>query len=218
MTWVTVAVGVGTSVAGAGVGMYAQHQQASRQDEAAAAGINRQNLLRSQANADVNKNIVQAKSNSANIAKNQTAEQQQYTAALARAAGVQGGAITDQPGASKRYATDVAASRANVGQFGQDLAARTAAVDAPQITNLQTQLGLGDTATKLGMLSDTSSNQQNLTNMQVKGIIANPWLLAAGDTLKGAGAAYAGSAFKGKVPEGVSPGIQNAINNPSVYG
>ena len=195
MSGASVAIGAGVAAAGAGVDAYAQHQALNKQDQAAAAGIMRQNLLRNQAQADVAQNIKQAQQNPQNIAKNQAAEQATYASALQKAAPVQGAALTSQPGASAKYADAVMKARGDVADYGTGLAQRTAAIDAPQITNLQTQLGLGDTATKLGALSDTSGNLNNLTEMQVKAITANPWLLAAGKTLQGAGTAYAGSGY-----------------------
>lgn len=216
MSWIA----TGVAVVGSGIKMYASNQQLRKQDDLAAAGIRRQGMLRDQANADVSKTITdRAVNNDANLAANRTAEQQAYGAALQRALPVQGGAVNPVPGSSKRYAADVLASRADVGKFGQDLAGRTAAIDAPQLTNLQTQLAMGDTATKLGLLHDTSSNEENVNNMQVKAIQANPWLMTAGELMQAGGTAAAGNRFGAKKPPvaGANAGIENAAANPSVY-
>jgi hypothetical protein len=197
MSGATVAIGAGTAALGAGISSYAQNQALRKQDSAAAAGIVRQGALRQQANADVTKTITdRATNNAANLNDRKRALDEQYAAALQRAAPIQGGSIVSQPGGSKRYMAGVTGARTNVADFSRDLAARTAALDAPAATNLETQLRLGDTATKLGLLGDTSANEGNLTEMQVKAIQANPWLLAGGAALQGAGSAYAGKGVK----------------------
>jgi len=195
--------------------MYAQNQALRKQDAAAARGIMAQNALRSQANADVTKTIQdRAVDNSANLNAAKNNLQSQYALALQRAMPTQKGSLSDQPGGSKRYAAGVNAARIGVGDFSNDLAARTAALDAPAAENLQTQLRLGDTATKLGLLGDTSANQGALTDLQVKAIQANPWLLGAGAVLQGAGSAYAGGAGGKKYQPNVN-GIGPA-SSPSV--
>jgi len=216
MTGEAVAIGAGVSALGAGVSAYANNQALKKQDSAAAAGIMAQNRLRAQAQQDVSTTIQKvAQDNSANISRNQTTQQQEYAAALQRAAPTQSGAITAQPGASKRYAADVATAQAGVAKYGSDLSASTAAIDAPQLTQMQTQQTLGDTATKLGLLSDTSANQNALTQMQVRAIQANPWMLAAGSAIQGAGQGYiAGNAgAPKKAPAGWSVGGQTGDLN-----
>jgi len=214
MSGATVAIGAGVAAAGAGATAYANNQALRKQDSAAAAGIMRQNLLRGQANADVTKTIQdRAVDNSANLNAAKNSLQSQYALALQRAMPTQKGSLSDQPGGSKRYAAGVNAARTGVGQFSNDLAARTAALDAPAVENLQTQLRLGDTATKLGLLGDTSANEGALTEMQVKAIQANPWLLAGGAALQGAGSAYA-SGYKPKYQPNVN-GVGPA-SSPSV--
>lgn len=209
MSGATVAIGAGVAAAGAGVSAYANNQALRKQDATAAQGILKQGALRQQAGAEVDKTIRdRATNNAANVTANERSLNEQYAAALQRANPVQSGAVSTVPGAGKRYAADVLAARGNVSKFGTDLASRTAAIDAPALTNQQTQLAMGDTATKLGLMNDTSVNQNALTEMQVKAIQANPWLLAGGAALQGAGEAYAGGAGAkgvskyGKIPAG----------------
>jgi hypothetical protein len=147
MTGEAVAVGAGVSALGAGVGAYANNQALKKQDAAAAAGLMRQRALQGQANADVQQGVIKtATNNNANLAKNREAEQEQYAAALQRAQPVQSGSISGAPGGSKRYAADVMAARSGVADYGAKLGASTAAIDAPSLTNMQTQEALGDTA------------------------------------------------------------------------
>lgn len=158
----------------------------------------KQGELQRQANNNVQKGVIDtAKSNTANIAKNQQAEQAQYAAALARAKPTQDAAFNAQPGASSRYAADVSKAIGGNTAFGNDLAKTTSITDAPALTQQQTEQQLGDTAGKLGILSDTSANQNTLTQNKIKGEQANPWLQALGATLNGAAAGY-GSYAGGK--------------------
>jgi hypothetical protein len=201
ITATELAVGAGTAAVGAGLSAYANNQALKRQDAIAAQGIIRQGALRAQAQQDVSKTITDtATNNQANIDRNRMTQQQEYAAALQRAAPVQSGSIVAQPGASKRYAADVMSARGDVAKFGSDLGASTAAIDAPQITALQTQEKLGDTATKLGLLNDTSNSQNKLTELQVNAVKANPWITAAGQALEGAGSGYIAGYYGKKKP------------------
>jgi hypothetical protein len=189
MSGLTIAISAGLAAAGAGTEAYANNQQLRAQDRVAAQGLVQQGILKQQANADVQKNIQQAQGNQKAVNTNQADLTAQYAAALQRAAPVQGtqGAM---PGASKRYAADTTAAQQAALKYGTGLATTAAGVGAPQLTNEQTQQSLGDTATKLGGLSDQSAQQAALTNMQVQSIQANPWLLAAGAALQGASKGY----------------------------
>jgi hypothetical protein len=189
MSGLTLAISAGLAAAGAGTEAYANHQALQKQDSAAAEGIRRQQAFQKQAENDVQSNIKTAQQNQQNVTNNQKALQDQYTAALQRAAPVQGtnGAV---PGASKRYAEGTAAAKAANAKFAGDYAANTAAVGAPSLTQEQTQLGLGDTATKVGQLNSQAAQQNALTQMQVNSIKVNPWLQAAGSVLHGAAAGY----------------------------
>lgn len=196
----TIGISAGLSTLGAAATSYAGNQQMRKQDSITAAGLMKQRANQAAANADVSQSIDKnATQNHANINKNQVAEQAQYAAALARAAPARDSALSSQPGGSSRYAASVNAARSGVADYGNTLATNTAAVDAPQLTQEQTALGLGDTATKLGLIRDTSANEAALTAQQVKGVGENPWLLAGGAALQGAAAgygSYAGSKAK----------------------
>jgi len=185
MSGLALAISAGLAAAGAGTEAYANHQALTKQDQAAAAGIMAQQRLKQQAQADLQPAIQTAKNNDQNIAANRTALNSQYAAALQRAAPVQNtnGAL---PGASKTYAADVAKAVGNNQVFGKNYANLTAAGGAPILTGQQTQEQLGDVATKLGGLNTQSQNANQLTQMQVQAITANPWLLGVGALLGGA--------------------------------
>jgi hypothetical protein len=181
---------------GTGTEMYANNQALKNKDAEAAAGIRRQMSLEDQAQTNVKQAIQKVGSNNTqNIQANQNAQQAAYLDALRRAVPSQSGALESTPGASARYASDVVNAQISNKAYGANRAAAMAATDAPQLTQQQDQLALGDTATKLGLLGDTSNNEGKLTQMRVNAIAPNPWLEATGQLLKGAGgglASYSG--------------------------
>lgn len=215
MTWVA----VGVAVVGTGTELYAKNQAVRAQDKEAANNIYQQGLLRDKANADVQTNITSAKDNTANLARAQQSEQAQYGAALQRAKPTgQDAAFSAPAGASAKYATDVNAALAGNQAFGNTQAHNMSITDAPGITNLNTQLGLGDTATKIGLIGDQSQQANALSQMKVNSTIANPWLSTLGALMQAGGSAYAGSEFGGgtgtvakKAPVDIS-GTQVALN------
>lgn len=194
MTWVA----VGVAVVGTGTQLYAKNQAVRSQDREAANNIYQQGELRRQANQDVQKNIVQAKDNTANLARAQQGENAQYAAALQRAKPTgQDAAFTAPAGASSRYAADVGAALKGNADFGATQAKNMSITDAPGITNMNTQLGLGDTATKIGLIGDQSQQANALSQMKVNSTTANPWLSTLGALMSAGGSAYAGSEFGG---------------------
>lgn len=204
-TELAIAAGTATA-AGAGISAYSQNQALRKQDQIAATGIRNQDLLRNQANAGVQKTIQKVGTdNASNVEAAKNAQQTQYVDALRRAAPVQDGSLQSAPGASARYAKQVVDAQASNKAFGAEQAGLMARTDAPQLTQLHDQQTIGDEATQLGLLNDTSNSQNNLTKLQVGSVQQNPWLLAASGILKGAGAGasvYAGGMGGGKLAGG----------------
>ena len=218
MSGLTIAISAGLAVAGAGTAAYANHQALQKQDSAAAQGIQRQAALQKQAENDAQTNIKQAQQNQQNVDKNQSTLQDEYTAALQRNNGAAQSTQGALPGASKKYAEGVQSAIQANQQYGTKLAGTAAAVGAPTLTNLQTQEGLGDTATKLGMLNDQSNQQNQLTQMQVNSIAANPWMLAAGAALSGASKGYGSYAgYNGAQVAQAPPSAAVVGNDPLGY-
>lgn len=185
----TVALAAGAaSAVGAGVNAYAQNQALRKQDRIAANSIRQQAQIQSQSN-DVVRSTVQknATDQQQNLQANQQKQQAAYLDALRRAAPVQASSTPAVAGASKAYADAAASATKDNTAFGRTLATQTAKTDAPQLTALQTQQSLGDAATQLGMLNDTSSHEANLAKLQENAVTANPWLTAAGNFISGAG-------------------------------
>lgn len=190
MSGAALAISGATAAIGAGVSAYANNQAMRKQDRIAAQGIIRQQGIQDQANGQVQKVVQDAAKNTADVNNARAAQQAQYAAALQRAAPVQG-TTAAVPGGSKRYAQSVVDSLAANKTFGNNLAARTAAIDAPSIAALHTQQGIGNAATNLGLLQDTSNNEANLTSMEEKGVQPNPWAGILGSAISGAGQGYA---------------------------
>jgi hypothetical protein len=207
MTWAAIGISAGLAAAGAGTEAYANHQALTKQDQVAAAGIQAQQRLKQQAQQTIAPTIKSAQNNQQNVQANQTSLDSQYAAALNRASPVQS-TVGALPGASKAYAQSVADAQAQNRTFGTNYANLTAAAGAPVLTNQQTQEQLGGAATQLGGIQQQSANQNQLTQMQVQAITANPWLLALGSALGGASKGYGSYAgYKGpsSVASNVSP-------------
>jgi len=203
------ALAAGTAAAvGAGVQGYAQNQALRKQDRIAADSIRQQGQIQNQAQDVVRQTIQKnATEQQANLQQNQQKQQAQYLDALRRAAPVQNSSTPAVAGASKAYADAAASAQKDNVQFGRTLAGQTAAIDAPQLTQLQTQEGLGDAATQLGLINDTSNRQANLAKLREQAITANPWLNAAGQFISGAGSGLASGGGKKKAATSGGAGI-----------
>ena len=137
---------------GTGTQLYAKNQQARTQDEIAAQNIYQQGEQRAKANQVVDKNIQAAQQNPAALAQAQQTENAQYASALQRAKPTgQDAAFTAPAGASSRYAADVGTALKSNAAFGANQATNMSITDAPGIVNTNTQLGLGDSANKIGL-------------------------------------------------------------------
>lgn len=201
------------TIAGSAAEAYGNNQTLRKQDSIAAQGIRNQTALQTQAQQGVQKTIQKVGvDNAANDAQNQKIQQAQYMAALARAAPVQGSSLTTTPGASSRYAQQVVDAQAANKSFGAGQASLMARTTAPQLTQMQDQQNLGNEATQLGLLNDTSNSQANLTKLQAGSVQVNPWLLAASAALKGAGAGMSTYGGAKKVPgNGTLPDTSDGV-------
>lgn len=202
-------VGGAASAVGAGVSAYANNQALRKQDRIASDSIKAQAAQQSQADQVVKKTVQDTATNEqANLQANQQKQQNAYLEALQRAAPTQNASSPAVAGASKAYADATTKATADNATFGRTLASQMATTDAPQLTQLGTNLKLGDASTQLGLINDTSNRQANLAKLQEQAVTANPWLSAAGQFISGAGNGYASSAGGsnyskyGKIPKG----------------
>lgn len=179
------------AAAGSATSAYANNQQLRRQDNVEANSIRQQGLLRDQANQVVQKTVKStATDQQANLDANKKTQQAAYLAALQRAAPTQSTATPNVSGASKAYAQAASGATQENARFGRTLADQMSTTDAPLLTQQDTSLKLGDAATQLGLINDTSGREANLARLKAQAITANPWLAAAGSTLSGAASAY----------------------------
>lgn len=198
------------SAAGAATNAYANNQALKRQDSIAASGIRQQGAFQDKANQVVQKTVQNtATDEQANLQANKQKQQAAYLAALQRAAPTQNASTPAVAGASKAYAQAAAGAQKDNAQFGRTLADQMSTTDAPQLTQLGTNLALGDASTQLGLLNDTSNRQANLDKLREQAITANPWLEAAGSIASGVGTGLMSSAGGksnyskyGKIPPG----------------
>lgn len=185
-------IGAAIAAAGTGVQQYSQNQTMRKQDRAAAQSIINQGAKNAKGVQAVQENVkdLQASNPSGDIQE----RVQAYTDAVKRAtpqaqAGLNAGGAT-----SKKFAEDVgaakSASTAEALQRGQ----LQAKVDAPALQRMRETANANNTAQKLNMISADAQAQAFLDKLKIQSIKNNPWLMAAGSALQGAGSAYAGGA------------------------
>lgn len=209
------------SAAGAATGAYANNQQLKKQDAVAAQGVAAQAGLQDKANQVVQQTVQKnATDQQANLEANQQTQKAAYLDALRRAVPTQSASTPGVAGASKAYAAAATGAQTANAAFGRQQANDAAITDAPQLTQLQTNEGLGNAATNLGLIQDTSNQQANLTKMRVNAVQANPWLMAAGQVLGGAAKGVGSSAGSGGSGTGFDPNsaqyknlVYNTVNN-----
>lgn len=175
------------TAAGTATEGYAQHQQLSKQNDIAAAGIIKQGQMQKQGENEVSKLTgTVAQSN----AKTQDATNKQldaYRSALQQGAGISSSASPNVPGASKAYKAEQGVSGANASDYVQGLAKSAAVTNGTQLERVGENQQIGDTASNLGLLNQKSQEQNYLTKLQVQSTQANPWLMGLGTLLQGAG-------------------------------
>lgn len=175
--------------AGTGVGLVEQQRALRRQDREAAAGILRQAEINRQASSRVRDAIQQVQQSGPEQATAQ--RRAAYLDALRRARPASSQSLPAVGGASQRFAEDVDAARDASAAEAANTAALAARIDAPAVQRLQEGQIAANTASQLSLLGDESNRQDFLTRLRVSMQRPNPWMLAAGDALKGFGSALA---------------------------
>lgn len=204
------------AIAGSATSAYANNQALNRQDRVAADSIRQQAANRDQADQVVQKTVKNtATDEKQNLQANKQKQQTAYLDALRRAAPTQDTSTPAVAGASRAYADAAASATKDNAQFGRTLADQTSTVDAPQLTQMGTSLQLGDAATQLGLVNDTSNRQANIAKLKAQAITANPWLLGASGLLSGASTAVGSRAGAGgttKKPSGAGVYADNGLS------
>lgn len=204
-------IGAGLSVGGGLTSAYAQNQQLNKQSDIAAAGIIKQGQLQKQGVADVNattKTLAESNANTQAASDKQLAA---YRAALQQSSGISQSAEPNVPGASKAYKAEQTNAGAGASSYVDALAKSAATTQGTSLERIGEGQAQADTATKLGLLANNSSEQNYLTKLQIQSTQANPWLESLSMLMKGAGAglgAYAG--FAGAAAGGGGVGFSGA--------
>lgn len=183
--WISAAL----AAAGAATSGYAQSQQLKKQDEVAAQGIIKQGQIGQQAQADVGKNIKSASQSNADASAKQAQQLSQFRSALQQGQNVSNSAAPSVPGASKAFTAAQGRAGTSANDYVQALANSAATTQGTQLERVGENEQLGDTASKLGLLSSQSQQEQALTKLKVQSTQANPWLKSLGLLLSAAGAA-----------------------------
>lgn len=200
------------SAAGEATNSYAQNQNLKQQQNQTIAQINEQKDLQQQAEARVKNTVQTVKQANPNAAQDQQLEA--YKKALTQQAQnvtSPTGMGASVPGGSKRYAQAEQAAQSNVNNYANTQATNAAATAGAQLQRLGEGQSIASTASDLGMLQDTSQNQQGILKTQLAGDQADPWLTALSGALQGAGnglGTYAGTQYgKKKSSSGSGVGV-----------
>lgn len=182
------------AVAGTAAQGYAQSDALKKQNDVAAAGIIKQGALQKQGEADVGTTVNKVAQSTAATQAATAKQLSAYRAALQAGSATSGSASPNIATASKAYKDTQAKDSGNANDYVQGLAQSAATTEGTQLERVQEGQQLGDTAGKLGILSNQSAQQNYLTKLQIQGTKANPWIMGLGSLLQGAGAGMGGAA------------------------
>ena len=176
-------------IAGAGqVANLVNNQQAARaQDREVAAGMRRNQALTDQGNARVRELI--DKTGASNPAAEEQTANADFLQALKSAKMQSGGDFFGGPGGA-RFADDLGLARTAAEGEGKSLAARTAAIDAPQFQRQREGVDVNNASTDLGLLGDQARGNDYLTQLRVSNQRPNPWVSGFGDLVSAFGRNY----------------------------
>lgn len=195
------------SALGAGAGAYNADRTARRQDDAAAAGIQTQQLRQREADQRIDQEIGAVERSSPEAERQAATDQflQQLRTSRGAIAGDTGGALG---GASDRFAQDSAAATAGVQNFGERAANVLGRIRAPVDQRQREAVGFGRASSDIGQIARTASGDDFLNRLRLSGIRRNPWIDAAGETAQ----AYARGAASRARPPGLDAGWGSGAN------
>jgi len=177
------------AAAGAGAQAYEGNQTMRKQDRASAQAIINQGAKNAKGNQAVQQNIKQLQTSNpeGDIASRVAA----YTDAIKRASPQAQGGLTAVAGGSQKYAEDVGQAKADSTAEALARGGLQARADAPLLQRQRETQQANSTATNLNMISADAQAQAFLDKLKLQSIRNNPWIMAAGQTMQGAGSAYA---------------------------
>lgn len=202
------------SVAGAVTEGIAQQEAVNKQNDIAAAGIIKQGQLQQQGENDVGQVTKQISSQTP--AQQTAAQLASYQKALNEQSAVMQSDQPSVPGASKAYTQEKAISGGDASNYVQALAKSGAVTEGTQLERVQEGQEIAGTASNLGLLQTQSNEQAYLTKLQIQATQANPWLMAMGKVMQGAGTAVsmgAGAGMFGSPAAAVDPTAGTGVVN-----
>lgn len=186
------------SAIGAGAGAYETNRTLNKQDAAAAQGIRQQSQRQHQADERVNQELGDLQGSNAEAER--TAANDQFVQQLQRNRAAASGALPNVAGASSRFASDLTAANEDSDSLATRVASLMARIDAPTLQRQREGTAFGRLATDLGQIGRASAGDDFLTQLRVRGIRENPWVMAGGGLAQGVGTGMADqSAPKKKV-------------------
>jgi hypothetical protein len=183
---------------GTGISAKQSHDVAKQQDQEAAAGIRLQGATQAEANNQVNAQIDELAKSNANA--DREAANADFMTQLQRSRGVAQASTANIPGASARYAGDVASADLASQATGAKVADLMARINAPSLQRQREALTGQRTGVNLEVLQRRSAGDDFLRQLRQRSIHANPWVSAGASLLSGAGAGMAS-----RVPTDTSP-------------
>lgn len=196
---------------GAGVQAKETHDVAKEQDEAAAQGIRTQAGRQREADARVAQEVNELQSSSPEESQREATDafMQQLKRTRSQAHG--GGSVG---AVSDAYNADSAGASAAVDQYGTTRAGLLGRINAPGLQRTAETVSRLRAGSELGQIGRNAAGDQFLTQLRMGQIRANPWMMAGGQVLQGAGQGMASSGYGAQTPNGMSEaGTRRVINN-----
>lgn len=190
----TEAVWVPAVIAAVGAGVQAKeaNDTARDTDEAAAQGIRLQSGKQREADARVAQEVNQLQSSTPEDSQREATDafmqQLRRTRGQAHGAGAVGAT-------SDAYTTDSARAASDVDQYGANRAGLLGRINAPGLQRTAENVSRLRAGTDLGLISRAANADQFLTQLRLQNTRPNPWVMAGGQVLQGAGSGMASGGY-----------------------
>lgn len=183
MSWVAFAL----VVIGTAVKINEDNKTARRQDNEAAAGIQRQGRLQAKADEKVNAEVEQLKNSTAQTARREALDS--YSRALQ--AGERSTTI-GLPGGGEAFQKAANDANGAVRQYGATNANLMATMEGAGTQRLREGFSYGRLGTDLSLIGRQSAGDEFINNLKTRAIRNNPWVDGAAGVMVGAGGAMGG--------------------------
>ena len=200
----TEAIWIPAVLAAVGSGIQANEtaRTARREDEEAAQGIRTQSGRQREADARVAQEVNKLQGSSPEESQREATDAflGQLRRTRSQAHGEQQvGAVSDA------FNTDSARANADVDQYGVNRAGVLGRINAPGLQRTAENVSRSRAATDLGLIGRASEGDQFLTQLRLQNVRANPWTMAGGQVIAGAGSGMAANGGYGYKPPKPAP-------------